>query len=89
MSPEAVIDVVRRAIEVGGMVAGPILLVSLLVGVTVSVLQATTQIQDMTLVFVPKILATIVTITFLGSWMLQVYIDFIREILLSLPALVR
>ena len=89
MSPEAVIDVVRRAIEVGGMVAGPILLVSLLVGVTVSVLQATTQIQDMTLVFVPKILATIVTITFLGSGMLQVYIDFIREILLSLPALVR
>jgi flagellar biosynthesis protein FliQ len=88
MTPETVIDVIRRAIEVGGMVAGPMLLVSLIAGVGVSIVQATTQIQDMTLVFVPKILATIATLILLGSWMLQMYIDFTRQILLSLPALV-
>jgi len=78
MTPETVIDVIRRAIEVGGMVAGPILLVSLVAGVTVSIIQATTQIQDMTLVFVPKILATLLALIFLGSWMMQVYMDFTR-----------
>ena len=88
MTPEAVIDVIRGAVQVGAMVAGPILLVSLLAGVSVSILQATTQIQDMTLVFVPKILATLAALAFLGSWMLQVYMEFIRKTLLSFPALV-
>ena len=87
MSPESVIDTIRTAIQAGAMVAGPILLVSLFVGVTVSIFQTVTQIQDMTLVFVPKIVATILAIAFLGSWMLQHYVDFIREILLSLPVL--
>jgi flagellar biosynthetic protein FliQ len=88
MTPETVIDIMRRAVEVGGMVAGPILLVSLVAGVAVSILQATTQIQDMTLVFVPKILATIFALILLGSWMMQMYIDFTRQMLLSFPALV-
>lgn len=88
MTPETVIDVIRGAIEVGGMVASPILFASLVAGVAVSILQATTQIQDMTLVFVPKILATLFAFIFFGSWMLQMYIDFTRQILLSFPALV-
>ncbi len=89
MSPENVIDTIRTGIQAGAMVAGPILLVSLFVGVTVSIIQTVTQVQDMTLVFVPKIVATILAIATLGSWMLQHYVDFIREILLSFPALVR
>ncbi len=88
MSPETVIDVIRRAMETGGMVAGPILMASLCVGVSVSLFQATTQIQDMTLVFVPKILATLLAIALLGSWMLQTYINFIRNVLLSFPMMV-
>jgi flagellar biosynthetic protein FliQ len=88
MTPETVVDIIRRALEAGGMVAGPILLVSLVAGVAVSILQATTQVNDMTLVFVPKILATLLALVLLGSWMLQIYIDFTRQMLLSLPALV-
>ncbi len=88
MTPESVIDIIRTGIQAGGAVAGPILLVSLFVGVTVSIIQTVTQVQDFTLVFVPKILATILAIATLGSWMLQSFVDFTRQMLLSFPALV-
>ena len=84
MTPETVIDIIRQAIEMGAVIAGPILLVCLVVGVAVSVVQATTQVNDMTMVFVPKILAVIVTLILCGSWMLQLYVDFTRQILRSL-----
>ncbi|MGH7769111.1 MAG: flagellar biosynthesis protein FliQ [Candidatus Binatia bacterium] len=89
MTPEAVIDILRRALEVGGLVAAPIILVSLVAGVAVSVLQATTQINDSTLVFVPKIIGVVVVLVLLGPWMLQIYVDFTRQTILSLPLLVR
>ncbi len=84
MTPETVIDIIRQAVEMGAVIAGPILLVCLVVGVGVSVIQATTQVNDMTMVFVPKILAVIVTLVLCGSWMLQLYVDFTRQILRSL-----
>jgi flagellar biosynthesis protein FliQ len=86
MTPETVIDLIRKAVEVGAVIAGPILLVCLVVGVAVSVIQATTQVNDMTMVFVPKMVAVIITLIFCGSWMLQVYIDFTRQILRSFAA---
>jgi len=89
MTPEAVIDILRRALEVGGLVAAPVILVSLVAGVAVSVLQATTQINDSTLVFVPKIIGVVAVLVLLGPWMLQVYIDFTRQTILSLHLLVR
>ena len=67
----------------------PILLVGLVTGVIVSIFQAATQINDQTLVFVPKILVTMVALMLLGSWMLQVYIDFTRSMLLNLSGLVK
>ncbi|HEX9443061.1 MAG TPA: flagellar biosynthesis protein FliQ [Candidatus Binatia bacterium] len=84
MTPETVIDVVRGALEIGAMVAAPVLLVSLVAGVAVSVLQATTQINDATLVFVPKIIGVVVVLALLGPWMLQLYIDFTRQSILNL-----
>lgn len=87
MTPETLIDVLRRALEVAGMVAGPTILFGLVAGVSVSILQATTQINDFTLVFVPKILATLLALVLFGSWMLQMYIDFTRGMFLSLPGL--
>lgn len=89
MTPEAVIDILRRALEVGGLVAAPIILVSLVAGVAVSVLQATTQINDSTLVFVPKIVGVVVVLVLLGPWMLQTYVDFTRQTILNLHLLVR
>jgi flagellar biosynthetic protein FliQ len=89
MTPETVIDVLRRALEMGALVAAPVILVSLVAGVAVSVLQATTQINDSTLVFVPKIVGVVVVLFLLGPWMLQVYIDFTRQTILNLHLLVR
>lgn len=89
MTPETVIDVLRRALEMGALVAAPVILVSLVAGVAVSVLQATTQINDSTLVFVPKIVGVVVVLFLLGPWMLQVYIDFTRQTIQNLHLLVR
>jgi flagellar biosynthetic protein FliQ len=88
VTPETVIDVLRNAIETGGIIVAPILLIGLMTGVIVSIFQAATQINDQTLVFVPKILMTLLALMLLGSWMLQVYIDFTRSLLLSLSRLV-
>lgn len=88
MTPEALIDVLRSALTVGGTVAGPTILFGLIAGVAVSIFQATTQINDFTLVFVPKVLATVLALVLFGSWMLQMYLGFIREILLSLPTMI-
>lgn len=88
MTPETVVDVMRNAMELAAIMAGPILLAGLVAGVLVSIFQATTQINDQTLVIVPKILATLVALMFLGSWMLQLYIDYTRKLLLSLPTMV-
>jgi flagellar biosynthesis protein FliQ len=88
MTPETLIDILRGALQVGGIVAAPAILFGLVAGVAVSVFQTTTQINDFTLVFVPKILATLLALILFGSWMLQMYINFTRQIIISLPALV-
>lgn len=88
MTPESLIDILRNALQLAAMVAGPALLFGLVAGVAVSVFQATTQINDMTLVFVPKALATLLALILFGSWMLQIYISFTREIITNLPTMI-
>ncbi len=88
MTPETVLDVMRRALQIGMMTAGPTILFALVAGVAVSIFQATTQVNDFNLVFVPKILAVLLALILFGSWMLQMYIDYTREMFLSLPMLV-
>lgn len=86
MTPEGLIDILRGALQLAAMVAGPIILFGLIAGVAVSIFQATTQINDFTLVFVPKVLATVLALVIFGSWMLQSYLSFIRQMILSLPS---
>ncbi|HEX9453419.1 MAG TPA: flagellar biosynthesis protein FliQ [Candidatus Binatia bacterium] len=88
MTPDSLIDILRNALQVAGMIAGPALLFGLVAGVAVSVFQATTQINDMTLVFVPKVLATVAALLLFGSWMLQMYLNFTREIIMNLPTMI-
>ncbi len=88
MTPEMIIDVMRRALEMGMVTAGPTILFALVAGVTVSVFQATTQVNDFNLVFVPKILAVILALILFGSWMLRMYVDYTREMFLNLPLVV-
>ena len=89
MTPETVIDILRSAVQAGGTIVAPVLLIGLATGVIVSVFQAATQINDQTLVIVPKILVTLLTLMILGSWMLQMYLDFMRTLFLSLPQFVK
>lgn len=88
MTPDQLIDVLRNALQVGCLIAAPAILFGLVAGVAVSIFQATTQINDFTLVFVPKVLATLLALVVFGSWMLQLYINFTREIILNLPTVI-
>ena len=88
MTPEGLIDILRNALQVGCLIAAPAIGFGLIAGVLVSVFQATTQINDFTLVFVPKVLATLLALILFGSWMLQMYIGFTRQMILNLPTVV-
>jgi flagellar biosynthetic protein FliQ len=85
MSQAEVIELGRQAMWVGLQVALPVLLVGLIVGLLVSVFQAVTQIQEMTLQFVPKILAVGLVFLFAGGWMLMQLVDFTVRVLSHLP----
>ena len=71
------------------LVSAPMLGLGLIVGVVVSIFQATTQIQEQTLVFVPKIIATFVAILLFGPWILGMLVDYTREILTSFNSVIR
>jgi flagellar biosynthetic protein FliQ len=85
MSPELVINIVQNALYVLIIVAAPVLLVSLLVGLLVSVLQAATQINEMTLTFIPKLLALFVTLVLAGPWMINTLVDYTVRLFQSIP----
>jgi flagellar biosynthetic protein FliQ len=88
VTPEGLIDILRNALQAGSLVAAPAILFGLIAGVAVSIFQATTQINDFTLVFVPKVLATILALVLFGSWMVQFYMSFTREIIINLPTVI-
>jgi len=89
MTPELVIEVAQKAIKVTLLVSLPVLGIGLLVGVLISVLQAATQIQEMTLTFVPKILSILVGLLFLLPWIMSQLTGFTLEILTNLPNYLR
>jgi flagellar biosynthetic protein FliQ len=75
----------REAIWLGALVAGPILLLVLIVGVAVGIFQAATSINEMTLSFLPKLLAVTLLIAAAGGWQLQLLVDFTRKIFERIP----
>lgn len=76
MTTQNVLTLAQNAVLTILMVAGPMLIAALSVGLLVSVFQATTQIQEQTLAFIPKIVAVLLSIIFFGPWMLTVLLDF-------------
>jgi len=88
MTNEFIVGFGREAIEVALLLAGPMLAVGLVVGVLVSLLQALTQVQEMTLTFVPKLLSISLVIVVLMPWMAQLMIDYTANLYASLPELV-
>jgi len=88
MSPETVISIGERALIVTTMIAAPLLLAALVAGVVIGMLQAATQINEMTLSFIPKLLVLVATIFVTGHWMLQTLIDYTRELFASIPSVI-
>lgn len=80
MSQEFVLSLAERGIMTILLVAGPILILALSVGLLVSIFQATTQIQEQTLAFIPKIIAVLLGVVFFGAWMLEHIVEFTTEL---------
>lgn len=89
MSPDFVVGFARQSIELTLAIALPMLGVGLGVGVIVSILQAATQIQEMTLTFVPKIIAVFVALLVSFPWIMDKMITFTREIFLNFPQYIK
>lgn len=87
MSPEYISTLAIQAIKVAASLAGPLLLAALVTGLIISLLQAATQINEMTLSFIPKILAVIVVLVILGPSMLSTMIDYIKIVITDIPNL--
>jgi len=87
MTPESVMALGHQAILVALALAAPLLMAALFSGLIISLLQAATQINEMTLSFIPKILAVVATIVIAGPWMLTLILDYMRTLFTSLPAL--
>lgn len=85
MSSDIVIRIGQEALLMVMLVSAPMLGLGLTVGILVSIFQATTQIQEQTLAFIPKIIAVFVAILIFGPWMLRLMIDYMSNLLINLP----
>lgn len=88
MTPESVMTIGRQAIEVTLMVAAPMLLTALAVGLIVSIFQAATQINEMTLSFIPKLIGIFLALAIAGPWMLTVLADYMRRMITGIPGVI-
>ncbi len=88
MTPELVMDIGRQAVEMTLMMAGPLLLAALVIGLIVSIFQAATQINEQTLSFIPKLVGIFLTLILAGPWMLQMMVDYIRRLFESIPQII-
>ena len=88
MGPETVLDVGRQALWLAVLLAGPMLGAALAVGLFIGVIQAATQIQEMTLSFVPKLLALVIVLFVVGPWMLRIIVTFSERLFMDIPVLV-
>jgi flagellar biosynthesis protein FliQ len=88
MSPEMVVTVGRHALEMTLMLAAPLLLTALAVGLVVGIFQAATQINEMTLSFIPKLLAMAAVLALTGPWMIKSLVEYTRGLIESIPGLI-
>jgi flagellar biosynthesis protein FliQ len=88
MNSTAVIAMIREALELTLLISAPLLLTALCAGLVVSIFQAATQINEMTLSFIPKLIAVFVAIVVAGPWMLQLLIDYTQRLLTGIPGMV-
>lgn len=87
MTPESVLTIASESLTITALLAAPLLLVTLATGVVIGVLQAATQINEMTLSFIPKLLALMLTLLIAGPWMLQLITGYTRNLFAAIPGM--
>lgn len=85
MTPETVLTIGQQAIEITLMISAPLLLSALVIGLIVSIFQAATQINEMTLSFIPKLLGIFAMLIFTGPWMVSMMVDYIQRLFGNIP----
>jgi flagellar biosynthetic protein FliQ len=88
MTPEVVVTMMRQALEVMLLVSAPMLLAALVTGLIVSVFQAATQINELTLSFLPKLVVMFLVLVLAGPWMLEILTDYITRLFQSIPHII-
>jgi flagellar biosynthetic protein FliQ len=88
MTPQTVLTLMQQALLVTALVSAPLLLTALIVGLVVSVLQAATQINEMTLSFIPKLIAMFAALILAGPWMLATLTDYVQRLFSSIPQMI-
>lgn len=88
MTPEVAVDLVRGALWLTAMIVGILVVPSLVVGLLVAMFQAATQINEQTLSFLPRLLVMLVTLIVAGPWLVQTFMEYIRQLYGSIPQLI-
>jgi len=88
VTPDTVMTIGSRALEMALALAAPLLLAALLTGVIIGAFQAATQINEMTLSFIPKLVAIALTLAIAGPWMLKMLVGYTHELIVSIPGLI-
>lgn len=88
MTPDTIVSLGQQLIVVTVQLTGPILIATLVVGLLIAMFQAATQINEMTLTFVPKLIIMAMILLFAGPWMLRVLIDYTQNLIRSIPSLI-
>lgn len=88
MSPEAFVEILRDAMFIIIMLVSAIIIPGLLIGLVVAVFQAATSINEQTMSFLPRLIVTLLALSFLGSWMVQKMMDYTFELVNSIPSVI-
>jgi flagellar biosynthetic protein FliQ len=88
MTPESIMTLGRQALELTIMVSAPLLVTALGIGLLISIFQAATQINEMTLSFIPKLIGMVLVLIVSGPWMIGLMVDYIRRLFTSIPGMV-
>jgi flagellar biosynthetic protein FliQ len=88
MTPQDVLEIGREALQVTMYLAAPLLLTALIVGLLIGMIQAATQIQEMTLSFIPKLIGMAIALIVTGTWMLQLIMNFTTRLFENIPTMV-
>jgi flagellar biosynthetic protein FliQ len=89
MNIDEAISLIEQMLKTAVMIGGPILITAFIVGLLIGIFQAATQIHEMTLTFIPKIVATVFAVVIFGSWMFVMLIDYFREIFEEILTILR